>query len=526
MADRPISTLRTRAIGWLVAGATVVSAALHLGGLQKNLPYAPEVDESMRVSNSLHIAVTGNLNPHWFGHPGTTTFYPMAGLYYAWGTAGAAVAGVERSAFLRKRFAESPWEFYLIGRLLSAAYSVLTIPAAFLLGRRAFGTRAGAAGAWLMVFCRLNLYYGTTVRTDSAAAFFGMVSLWLCFRVLERPTRLNHLLAGLAIGLALASRFFMIALVPVLALADLLVFLRTPGRRERAELAYNGLLGLLAAAATFVIMNPYFFLDAETAGSHVQGEARVAHPGADGLSRAGNFAWYLLVAIPQAVTWPQAVLAGLGLVLVTLRPSAPRLVLAGYVMAFLAAISMLPLHWPRWIIQVLPIVALLSAFAAEALVEGIGLRLRLEPARRDAVLAIGVAALVAWPAGRAVRLDILMSRPSTQVQAREWIRRNVPAGASVAQDFYAAPIDDLGYRLATSFSLSYKGTVEDYRRQGVEYLVTCSLIYKRFYAEPDRYPAQVAFYESLAKGEELAQEFAPSAFRGGPTLRIYRLRKP
>ena len=521
-----MSSVGLRSTGWMLFWAVAVSAALHLGGLQKNLPYAPESDETMRVSNSLYMVVSGTLNPRWFGHPGITTFYPLAGLYYTWGVTACGANPARPGPALQARFDKNRWEFFMLGRLVSAAYSVLTLPILFLLGRRVFGERAAVAAAWLMAFYQLIIYYGATIRTDTAATFFGMLSLWLCLRLLDAPNRLNHLLAGMAIGFAVASRYFMIALVPVLLFVDILVFRRTPRGAARAELAYSSLLGMLAVAATFVILNPYLFLEASTAARHIRNETRVVHLGADGLSRSGNFVWYLVHAIPNMMSWPQAVLAGAGFLMVLARPRADRLVLVGYALAFLVAISLLALHWQRWIIQVVPILALLAAFALDQLVGWAGNRLRWNPARQGALLAVAVAVLSAWPGFQAVRMTIRFSRPSTQVVAREWILANIPRGSRIGQDFYGPQIDGLGYQVFEQFSLSQNRTLEDYRREGFEYLITCSQIDDRYFRERDRYPQAVAFYESLARNENLLQEFAPSAIRGGPTIRIFRLKRP
>jgi hypothetical protein len=32
----------------------------------------------------VHIAATGDPNPGWFNHPGSTVIYPLAGLFHVW----------------------------------------------------------------------------------------------------------------------------------------------------------------------------------------------------------------------------------------------------------------------------------------------------------------------------------------------------------------------------------------------------------------------------------------------------------
>lgn len=60
--------------------------AFHVGGIRKNLPYTAEANEGTFVSLAMHIAASGNLNPGWFGHPGSTVIYPLAGMYHTWYT--------------------------------------------------------------------------------------------------------------------------------------------------------------------------------------------------------------------------------------------------------------------------------------------------------------------------------------------------------------------------------------------------------------------------------------------------------
>lgn len=121
---------------------------------------------------------------------------------------------------LQVKFSTSFWEFYLLGRLLSVAYTILSIPLIYLIGKRTFGGRVGLAGAWLFVFYTLAIYHAQMVRTDSVALFWTLASLWYCLRISAKPTRNNHLLAGLAIGLGIASRYFLVTLVPILLIID------------------------------------------------------------------------------------------------------------------------------------------------------------------------------------------------------------------------------------------------------------------------------------------------------------------
>src|SRR5438552_4067159 len=74
--ERPAAADRTWR--WLLLLALVV----YVWGIQKNLPYVSEVDEhSFWVARAVGMADRGDLNPGWFGHPGSTVLYPLAAIY-------------------------------------------------------------------------------------------------------------------------------------------------------------------------------------------------------------------------------------------------------------------------------------------------------------------------------------------------------------------------------------------------------------------------------------------------------------
>ena len=80
------------------------------------------------------------------------------------------------------------------------------------------------------------------------------------------------------------------------------------------------------------------------------------------------------------------------------------------------------------------------------------------------------------------------------------------------------------FRLLERYALCEGVDLDWYRRSNYQYLVASSSMYGRFFAEPARYGPEVAFYQALFT-EELLTEIVPTATRGGPVIRIYRLRR-
>ncbi|MCS7177935.1 MAG: glycosyltransferase family 39 protein [Anaerolineae bacterium] len=505
---------------WILVLAVGISFVLHTVGIRQNLPYTPEVDEPIFVRAAINITSSGDWNPHWFGNPGSTVIYPLAVLFRVW------FAATHRGMFfhpdpnLRVAFEANPNEFYLLGRLLTIIYAVISVPLVYRLGKEVFGRRVGLIGAWLFVLSPLAVAHARLVRTDSAATFYGLLSLWLGMKLYDRPRMAWHIVTGLAIGLAVATRYFMIALAVVLLAMDSLIFWKHRfSKSSQGPLLLSICAGFAAIVFGFAISTPYFFLDFGTAMQSLKVEARSTHLGADGLSPMGNLWFYISQAMPSAMTWPNVLLAAVGLLSTLWKPRPKRILLVGFVGIFLGGISLSPLHWHRWIIPIIPVLVL---FAAHAL-DRIAAFLSFPILSGRAALAGLVLLASAWPLGRTALIGIQGLNPTTRVLAREWILANIPPGSRIAQEAYAAPLGGTDYIVFEQFSLATGRTLEDYYREGYRYLVLSSAVYRRYLAEPDRCKTEVEFYQALFARAKLLQEFRPSNLRGGPVVRIYEL---
>ncbi len=482
----------------LVAIALVMlgAAVLHLWGIGHELPFVLSDDELLFVRPALDMGTTGNLNPGFFGHPGSTVIYPLGAICWLLGITALP-------------------EAVLAGRLLTSFYAVLTLPALYVLARHFVGRPAALAATALTAVYPVATTMSQWTRTDSAATLFSLLALIAILDLLDAPTRRRHAIVGLWIGLAVASRYFMAALLVPYVLAHLL-----RAHHQTTRLAYHArlLVGIAVVIVTFIVTTPFFVLDFTTALAYIRNEARAVNPGGDGLSHVGNLAWYATAAIPEAIGWPMLAMVAASLVLALARQSAGLLLIASYVAAYFVAVSMSNLHWGYYIIPVLPIFALLAFTALEAVTRAA----RPSPIRAGAVVVLAVVLFGAAPLAVTVRNDILAANPTTRLLSRDWVLANLPQGSSIAQEWYTAPIDGEGYVIEPTFTLT-EHTFEHYRSTGIRYLIAASWLWDRFYADPARYPAEVAFYNALLHEGRLLATFAPSQWTGGPEIKVFEL---
>lgn len=494
---------------------------MRLWGLKGDLPLGPGLDEGPRISNAIRMAAERELDPTYFNHPSSTVIYPLAAIYFGWN----AIFYGDSERALMERYTANPTQFFMLGRLLTVAFASLSVPLVYHLGRRAFDRRVGLWGAWLATLPLILKSFSQIARDDIAATFFGLLALYFCLQLTWQPSRKLQVQTGLAIGLAIATRYFMALLGPVWGLSTLAGlaartdFFSWQGQRR---LVGHCLVGLLAMALTFSLTTPYLFLNFSEAVRDISSEQRIKHLGADGLTPAGNLAWYLAVALPapNALTWPLWLLALVGVGRALMTWQVKPLLLAAFVVIFLGGISLPALHWQRWAIPTLPILALFAAagltWLADRLRAGRGLRLVL------------VVLVSAWPLYTLLLDGIRLNNANSRQLARVWLLEHVPEDSKIAMEEYTAFMTGLEdhYRLTGTFSLATTDwTLDQAYEQGFRYVLVSSDIYRLFAAEPERYPTEISLYEQLYAQETLLQEIKPTYFQRGPTIRIYYLRE-
>lgn len=150
---------------------------VRLYGFWFGLPYVLSGDgENTFINPAVQMVVSGDLNPHWFGHPGSTVIYPLALVYGLIYTIGHAAGRFDQAAALQTLLASNPTPFYLIARLLSIAWAVATVALLWRLGTRLGGRGLGLLAALFLALNPMHREWTTWARTDAPAAFCALAA--------------------------------------------------------------------------------------------------------------------------------------------------------------------------------------------------------------------------------------------------------------------------------------------------------------------------------------------------------------
>jgi 4-amino-4-deoxy-L-arabinose transferase-like glycosyltransferase len=501
---RDLRTSRV-ALGIVLAAAAV----LRFSAIGRGIPYAVQIDEPEIVERALNMMRAGSLHPHFFDYPGLAIYIQLAvsiarflfgAITGEWSSLGQALGG----------------SFYLWGRVVTALFGVATVLLVYQIGMR-WGARHALIAAGLMAVLPLHVRYSHFVLTDTLLTFFVTLAFLLSLAAHERGTLASFAWAGAASGLAAATKYNGgIALVmPLIA-----CWMTAPVRHSRlqAALIAIGACGIaFLAGAPYTILDLPGFLDSFARLAH---EYRVMPVGPDPI-----WLLYLKYLVRHAFGWPALLLAGGGLVMGVVRlargPGRLRWMLA----VVFPAIHFLMLSTQRIVYAryLLPLTPALCVLAAAAVVSGVSLLRRYEiprAARTALIAALTIAALFP-PAYLAVRSDRDMRRTNTVDQAYSWIVQNVPPGSSVILEGRALLLPN-EYKARYVSSLRPR-TYEEWRADGVDYLVASSSSYGTVLSAPQGSPKEYEQYMRIFTQSREMQTFMPSATVPGPELRIYKV---
>jgi hypothetical protein len=416
------SVLRRRS-RLLLAVLLTANFALSIAGDDWGLPYMWHTDE--KIDPAVHMIHEHTLDPDYFINP-HLHIYAMAlavRLAYALNPGHTVMLSMHRIWNLLDPASPGRRIQYMAMRLsrgLSALFALGTILTVFAIGRRHWGEATGVlAAAFLAVTMGLvNLaHFGTP---ESLLFLLMFLCLRACDRFATTGRTRHYIVTGVFAGLALATKYTAwILAVPILTAHVHRLGRGTLSRRSIGQLIVCGGIGFLAFAAT----NPYAFIrwsDFVYWGFWFNWYTGTPTGSLIGIRRSWIPYFWLLV---DCLGWPLFVAGVAGIVLGIVRLwRGPRddaqargyLIQLAWVLPFYLFYGMSPHHALRFIMPIVPSLALLAAVATVRFYSGAR-----RSWHRGVVVAAGAAILI-YSTIYTVRAD-WMYYHDTRYAAGRWL---------------------------------------------------------------------------------------------------------
>jgi dolichyl-phosphate-mannose-protein mannosyltransferase/tetratricopeptide repeat protein len=481
----------------------LVGAVLRLWGILHGLAdgfiYHP--DAPMAGFSAWHLYLGGSLRQARFG---------AAHGVLSW-------LAMEATDFAARGLGYPPqWNFALIGSVLAvltAVLGILTIPAVYQLGARAFGRRAGLLAAALLAVSPLHTFHSHYPYRDVPMVLALTLTLAACVQLAARPSAIVYAAAAAGAGLTIVLKPGGLVVTAPLAMALLLVW-----RRRRARWVLVGaatvLVAVLAGTSLFQTGHSISPLAGARDRLHFVWTFVLRHGPTvgDGTVRAAHL-------LRDWVGWPALVVSSLGLGAALRRRRLADLVLVAFIVPAFFAAAAIPWMDERFFVYLVPPAAVLTA----RLLVGAWDRARSRRLARVAVVVVTLTLLIG-DLGRSAWHDVLLSLPDTRAVAGRWFEAHVPRTTRVAMEGYF-PLGVNEWPRATFFEPRWPlATV----LAGADVLVTSSLEHGR-YLDPGRPSpaAPRAFFKALPNTAPLMRTFAlsPVGF-ADPDIAVYATRPP
>ncbi len=358
-------------------------------------PVSSHPDEFRVAEPARRIASTGDWRPGAFNYGSLTLYLPAAA---AW------LPG-------RLGWLEDARGFHLLCRCISALAGAGTAALVYAFARAAWDARAGLWSAACMALTPAHALHSHFATPDALSTFFVAGALLGALALAQHGRRRDALLGGAAAGLAAAAKYGAgLALVVVLAAPWFAPGARSDARARLARCA----LAAAAAGAAFLLACPYALLDFPAFRRDALFELW-EHPRA-GHGRlfleTGNGWWYHLRAnAPYLFGWPGSALALFGVVGLCARRRTPDALLLLWLGLCFALLGASQVRFLRYLLPLVPAVALASGAAAARLPRGAA-----------ASLLLCALALCLWQ-------GLAMRRADPRERARAWAGAHLARGA-------------------------------------------------------------------------------------------------
>lgn len=554
---------RDRAVLAILAAAF----ALRLWGIWN----VTTTDEYNEVFEALRVC-SGHINlERWIKRFYLYLLAGQFGVYYLAGWAAGLFAGPMDFAAQVVRNLEP---LFLIGRFTSVVAGTATVGLVYAAGERFFSRTAGLAAALLLTLTVFHIDLSQQAKVDALLGLLVAATLFFLLRLAtaEAPRCRDFGWCGLFMALAVQTKTNAVALaVPLLVL---LLRRRREIARPAAALSRFGLafLGGLVLGNPPVVLAPLAFVrNIISFGSRVYTSPVNVVPS----DLPGYQAYPLFVF--KYLGPPVCALAIVAILRAARRWDDRRAVLLSFLAAFLLMMgSLTSLVAPYYLIPALPALYLLLGESLDDLRAWLSRR---TAQRWRAAAALGAAALLlVVPALRVIEHERSLVGSNTRTIAKEWIEANIPRGSRILMDSgksinSAAPliaenrasiertlgrakenvargkivhemvdknalvyyelllqtVPELSYDItSTMFGLEVR-TIDEYLREGFEYLVISNgtkTDRTSAYAR-EHYPQVAAFYSSLDTDRRvsLVTTVAPTPDTRGETYLVYRLQR-
>lgn len=408
----------------------VGSILFNLYGIDSDLPYSRMPTEIEVVKFGVKFG-TGDFNPHSFVHPPFFSYllFILYGIIFLLGKVVGAFHGVEE---YKKLYFTNPTLFFLSARFLACALAASSVIIFYNLGKIIFRSKESAIMSCAFIaFSPVFIKWSHYATFEIPMLFLSLSGFYFIIGMLRRGILKDYVLAGIFIGLAIATKYNAGLIIAPALLAH---FFRT--REEKGSSGFFDKRILVFCAvmlAAYLVGNPFSLLDFKAfIAQFIEQSRRMRALDYNFPSwKATSPGWIYIITdiLPFALTRPLSILTGFGIIYsVYRRRKEDFLILSLILISYLITANWTLLK-PRYYIYIFPFMLLLGARGMVGLLD----KVRFSDARyRGYVLSIVTCLFLISPIKEGIKFNSIIASEPVNKKAERWIESNITSGAKIA----------------------------------------------------------------------------------------------
>jgi Dolichyl-phosphate-mannose-protein mannosyltransferase len=449
---------------WVLPAILLLGTIVRLWGINFGLPHTECCpDETAIISRSLQF-FSGDFNPHFFTDP-TLYLYLLFSVYIVYYLLGQLLRIYQSPDDLIREFVHDPSHLYLLDRLLSLSFGVMTIAVVYWIVKKLCNAQTAAIAALFLSLTPLHVRDSHFGVTDVPQTFFVVTAVCLMLYVVEgereaRTTFQSYLWAGIFSGLAFSTKYTSLLLMGTFLVAHSLRVWSEKGQKDKIVHHRNAIVFIGSFLTAFLIGTPFALLDPKTLAvqfaSVIQNATRVQNLGT-GLS------YHFHVSLPLGLGICLFIAALVGILAILKRDARQAAILLVFPGSYFLMMGGSSVVLFRDMTLLTPFACITAAIGVGMIVErlskvwsGHGFKqLPLRSLESFSSLML-VTLILVQPVMAIAQTDRLLATPDNRLVAAEWFRKNAPQSASIYQTgfIYGQLVIDRSPRLVAEHLIS------------------------------------------------------------------------
>lgn len=524
-------------------------------------------DERRLVYSVARMFTNNDLDPRWYGHPGSFTsnnmFYvDYAAMLITYPFTEGFNSLKEYRLFLLNDY--SGYRFaWKSGRVLMVITATMSVCLVYLLAKKLVDNKFALLSAFVFAISPLHIQYSSVIRTDTSCVLTVLAACIFLVYSIDNPGKKRYLiLSALFCGFAISTKYPMgLMLVPLLIHSFIIdissyrllqdkskddirkkVHKQKRGRRKEGKaiqkkpihpvMDYFFRLITFRAGVSLVLLfafiglfmfAPYVIIKYHTALAGLTKETSKASTIGSFSGLMKSFHWYLKGPLNKGAGGLFfSIIALFGFIMALIRRKYKYLLLLIFPVLLFIVIGIASIKWHRWAIPILPFEAILFSFGITEICFFLSKAKwpSLSLHKWQNILLIIVLIFACPVAVGAIKTGLERAKPTTKHMVYEWFYDNTSRNNTIAyeKEFH---MNLRGFRIV-EIKEKHGITVHNWRQYAanhINYVVLEKQIIENMKKNPNKFKSELQNYEQLSKQCKLVYSFSD----GRIDAEIYRI---